>query len=321
MAAFKAYRLWFAPEQQSRLASWMLVAGTSGALSATIPVTAALPLIGWRGVFWIVAGMILIVAAMIFFLLKDVEARYETAQAAAVSNTDDGGYRGIFANPYFRRMALLGLVNQGIFIALQTLWAGPWMIVVLGMSKAQTAQILFAFNFCLMLSYVNLAWWAPRFISLDGKRGLSVARAVGLGLFGTLLTQAAILYFTASWGWVLWLLLALFVTVTTLIQTHVSLSFPARLAGRSNTAYNLLLFIGAFLAQWGIGALVDFAKSHGASESNAMRTAFGLCLALQSVALLAFTLNRAQANRADEELIKFDDVGNTGTDLNTNSRT
>ena len=37
MAAFKAYRLWFAPEQQSQLASWMLVAGTAGALTATVP--------------------------------------------------------------------------------------------------------------------------------------------------------------------------------------------------------------------------------------------------------------------------------------------
>ncbi|UUZ50745.1 MFS transporter [Massilia sp. B-10] len=43
MAALKGYRLWFPMAQQGQLASWMLVAGTSGALSATVPVTLLLP--------------------------------------------------------------------------------------------------------------------------------------------------------------------------------------------------------------------------------------------------------------------------------------
>ena len=34
MAALKAYRVWYAPEQQSQLASWMLVFGTIGALAS-----------------------------------------------------------------------------------------------------------------------------------------------------------------------------------------------------------------------------------------------------------------------------------------------
>ena len=41
MAAMKAYRSWYAPEKQSQLASWMLVSGTLGALSSTVPVARA----------------------------------------------------------------------------------------------------------------------------------------------------------------------------------------------------------------------------------------------------------------------------------------
>jgi MFS family permease len=73
MAPFKAYRQWYAPERLSQLTSWMLVAGISGALAATIPVTTAMLLVGWRGVFWIMAGLILPAAAAIFFLLRKVE--------------------------------------------------------------------------------------------------------------------------------------------------------------------------------------------------------------------------------------------------------
>jgi predicted MFS family arabinose efflux permease len=178
MAPFKAYRQWYAPERLSQLTSWMLVAGISGALAATIPVTTAMPLVGWRGVFWIMAGLILPAATAIFFLLRKVEkeaagqanaALKAAAPIAAAAQGDlsqrQDDYGRIFGSPYFRRLALLGTINHGTFIALQTLWAGPWMITVLGMSKEQTAQILFIFNFCLMLAYLGLSWWAPRHVS------------------------------------------------------------------------------------------------------------------------------------------------------------
>lgn len=298
MAPFKAYRLWYAPQRQSQLASWMLVAGTSGALASTMPVTAVMPSIGWRGVFWVMAGLILLAAAAIFFLIKDVEnaqsAAPGTSGPAGAAALTQPGYGAVFGDPYFRRLALLGLVNQGSFVALQTLWAGPWMVTVLGMSKDQTAQILFIFNLCLLLGYVALGWWAPRYVSADGKRGWPVERAVGAGLAGTLLVQAAIALITAPWAWVLWIGLALCVTVTTLIQTHVSMSFPAALAGRANTAYNLLLFIGAFAVQWGMGLVIDIFKAWGATPPHAMQAAFGVCLGLQAAALLAFALNPAR---------------------------
>lgn len=296
MAPFKAYRLLYPAQRQGQLASWMLMAGTSGALAATIPVTSAMPLIGWRGVFWVMAGLILLAAAAIFFLLKKVEAQISAQAAAEPALRAHGGdgYRHIFGNPYFRRCAPLGMVNHGSFIALQTLWAGPWMITVLGMSKAHTAQILFAFNLCLLLAYLGLSWWSPRHVSYDGKHGWPAARVIALGLSGTIAAQAAILLFNASWSWLLWLALAVCITVTTLVQAQVSLSFPVALAGRANSAYNLLLFIGAFSVQWGLGLLIDLFAAHGAAPAAAMRAAFALCAALQLAALIAFILNPAQ---------------------------
>lgn len=300
MAPFKAYRQWFAPERQSQLASWMLVAGTSGALAATVPVSAALPLIGWRGVFWIMSGMIVAAAAAIYFLLKKVEAAHTATQTpATVAQADDKtGYAQIFGNPYFRRMALLGAVNHGSILALQTLWAGPWMMTVLGMSQQQTARILFAFNLSLLLAYLLLGWWSPRHVSQDGARGFPVLRVITVGIIGSIAAQAAMLLTSAPWSWILWIALAACITVTTLVQTSVSLSFPTALAGRANSAFNLLLFAGAFVAQWGVGLLIDGFKAYGASPADAMRAAFALCVACQALALLAFLIDRAEPKTA-----------------------
>ena len=295
MAPFKAFRRGFAPERQSQVASWMLVAGTAGALSATVPVTAAMTLVGWRGVFWLMAGLILLAAAAIFVFLKDVEC-VQPAGAPRLAGPAVGlgfreGYGRIFGHAEFRRLALLGMVNQGGFIALQTLWAGPWMITVLGMSPTQSSQILFVFNFAMLLAYLGLGWWAPRYVSHDGKPGWTVRQVVQWGLFGTLVAQAAILLLRGPWAWMLWMGFALFATVTTLVQARVNLTFPEALTGRANSVYNLVLFLGAFAVQWGFGVVVDAATTRGASPVLAMQVAFAFCLALQALALAIFSLS------------------------------
>lgn len=292
MGAFKAYRQWFALERQSQLASWMLVAGTAGALTATLPVTMALPLVGWRGIFWIVAALLLMVSAAIFLLLADVEKSFSCPAPSASGAAPGGGYASIFGNAYFWRMGVLGLVNHGIFFALQTLWAGPWMTTVLGKSPAQTGEILFAFNFVLMLSYLALGWSAPRLLA----RGWNMHRLIGLGLAGMLLAQGSMLMFTAPAAWLLWLGLALFVPVTTLVQSNVGMAFPAALAGRANSAYNLMLFIGAFSTQWGFGLVADAFKRHGAAAPDAFRMTLALAVACQLLAALYFATSRAMPN-------------------------
>jgi len=286
MAALKAYRGWYAPERQSQLASWMLVSGTLGALASTMPVAMLLPWVGWRMVFWGIAVALLLAALLVFMRLRDVEQSMAGSSPPAL--TAGPGYAAIFRDPYFRRMALLGAVHQGGFMAIQSLWAGPWMVNVLGMSVTEASQALFVFNFCLMLSYLGLSWWAPRRVAYGTRPGLPVLRVVAVGLTGSVLVQLLMVLLPFSWSWVLWIAFGLLITVTTLAQTHVSLAFPPSLAGRANSAFNLTLFIGAFSVQWGIGVLIDIFAGFGVSAADAMRLAMVCYLVLQSAALWIF---------------------------------
>ena len=293
MAAFKAYRLWFAPEQQSQLASWMLVAGTAGALAATVPVTLALPEIGWRGIFWVVAALLLMVSAAIFLSLRGVERRFASAASDAPAGAgDDGGYRRIFGRPYFRRMASLGMFNQGVFVALQTLWAGPWMTTVLGKSQQEASEILFMLNLALMGAYLALGWAAPRLMA----RGVDPHRLIAFGIVGMVLAQTAMLFTQSEHAWMLWLLLAVCVPVTTLVQSYLALSFPSALAGRANSAYNLMLFIGAFATQWGFGVVADSLKASGIEAVDAFRLTLAIAVGLQTASLLYFVASQAKAH-------------------------
>lgn len=295
MAPLKAYRLWFPPERQAQLGSWMLVAGTFGALASTIPVSAAMTVVGWRGVFWIMCGMILLASAAIFFLLKDPEARHPAPPIAPGGNRAGATYASIFGNPFFRRIAIVGAINVGSFSALQTLWAGPWLATVLGMETNQVARVLFLYNLTLLLGYLLFGWWAPRHLTYGSGKGIPALRVGLAGLMLALLIQGCMIAFPYDWSWIFWLLLAVSMTVTTLFQTSITLHFPPASAGRANSAYNLSLFVGAFTVQWGIGVLADAFSGFGSVD--ALRLAFAVSLGVQALALLAFSLAR-RADRA-----------------------
>jgi hypothetical protein len=69
-------------------------------------------------------------------------------------------------------------------------------------------------------------------------------------------------------------------TFVALAQPAVGMAFPAHLAGRALSAYNLVVFAGIFVVQWGIGLLVDAGLGLGLVKTVAYQMAlacFGIC--------------------------------------------
>ncbi len=292
MAALKAFRFWFAAHWQQRLAAWILVCGTSGALVSTVPVAMLAQAYGWRMCFVLAAGLLLACSAYLWLALpRDEEEAASKHAATKPQGERDQGYREIFASRFLRGAMPSLVLFQGGFLALQTLWAGPWMTQVLKLNASDTAQALMLFNAALLLGFLWLGWAAPK-IAARGWDGPKVMRLAALL---TLLTEAAMIYFLQSWAWVFWLLLAAISTVFTLLQTEVALSFPARLGGRAYTGSNLLLFGGVFFLQWGFGALIDAAGLLGATTVQSFQIAMALLMVLQVLSLLPL---RSQAAKS-----------------------
>ena len=58
MAPLTGFRRWLTPATQLRANSWMLMTGSLGMVAATLPVQWLMPYTGWRGLFWLLAGLI-----------------------------------------------------------------------------------------------------------------------------------------------------------------------------------------------------------------------------------------------------------------------
>jgi hypothetical protein len=85
----------------------------------------------------------------------------------------------------------------------------------------------------------------------------------------------------------LWVLFGFFGTSGVLNYAILSQAFPPALAGRANTALNLLVFVLAFAGQWGMGAIIDhWPRAGGGYADVGYQLAFGLALLLQLLSWL-----------------------------------
>ena len=282
MASFAAYRRWYPIEQQSQLASGMLVFGTAGALVTTIPVQAAIPYIGWRGTFWIMAVLVGLAFIGIRFGIPKIDDQLNSQ--AKHQDEESFSLKEILCHSFFIRMLPIGIVNHGGFIALQTLWLGPWMIEVLGFNSDVTAQILFLLNAVMLLGYAFNAWFLPR----ANAHGFKTLNYVKWLLAAGLVCQALGVFVSASYSWIFWVVLALTATGHILGQSTVITAFPSRNAGVAATSYNLLIFVGAFIFQWGIGWGIDYLSATGMEKMSAFRQIFFIFIIIQLLSYVWF---------------------------------
>ena len=67
-------------------------------------------------------------------------------------------------------------------------------------------------------------------------------------------------------------------SVVALCQPALALTYPKHQAGRALSAFNLMIFLGVFSCQWGMGLVIDALVTAGWTRTNAHRAAMGLLL-------------------------------------------
>lgn len=284
MAPLTTFRRRYAPVAQLRANSWMLMAGSTGMVAATLPVQWLLPLIGWRGLFWLLAGAVLFGMVAIAALVPRDEP------PAADARTLGGRYADVWRHPTFVRFAPMGFFHYGGLIAVQSLWAGPWLVDVCSWTPAQAAEGLFAINVAMLASFMSWGAVVPRLYA----RGWTAQRLIKLGAPVSMIgLGAGVLLGTQATTWV-WALYCAGCSVVALSQPAVAQALPAGLAGRALSAYNLVIFLGIFTLQWGMGLAIDLFRAWGWDVVSAYRGAFAL-LGICIVAAYAWFLVRAEA--------------------------
>lgn len=285
MAPLTGYRRWLEPANQMRANSWMLMVGALGMVASTLPVQWLLPVVGWRALFVMLAIAVAVSMVVIAMQVPAWQARPANAPSEQAQESAPG-YAEVWRSPYFRRMAPLGFVCYGGMVAMQTLWAAPWMVKVAGYTPQQAAAGLFWINIAMLFTFTLWGTVNPWLT----RKGYTADRMLAWGMPLCIAIVAAIAAAGPAIAGASALAWALFCVVSTLgsqAQPAVGMSFRPELAGRALSAYNLVIFCGVFCMQWGVGLSIDVLRKLGWSEIGAHQGALGL-YALCSAAAYAY---------------------------------
>ena len=279
MGPLTGYRVWFKEKYQQRANSWMLMVASFGFVISTLPVQILLPMIGWRYIFLLISILILISIILIFLFIPSWNNNIQTQ-----TNDKVGKLLDVWKNKFFISLMPLAFFNYGGVQAMQTLWAGPWMLNVTGYSALDSATGLFWINITMLFAFMIWGYLLPKLSSF----GIDSMKIVKLGLPISYIVLFLIIIMGQKAGATMLTVYILSSIVLSLTQPAVALSFPQHLAGKSLTSFNVFIHSGTFFVQWGIGLIIDFCGSMGANTITSYRISFSIFLIICILSYLFF---------------------------------
>lgn len=274
MGAFKANVLFWPPARLPLVNACVLACGGLGATVATAPVEWLLGFTDWRTIFALLAVLTLGVALLIYLVVPEQSGggggESLRRQLAAVVE--------IYRSALFWRVAPVTIATQAVHLSYVTLWAGPWLSGVAGYDRPATAGALLLMTAAMIPGYLTSGIISDRLTRVG--IGLPRIIAVYTGVF--VLIQIPLMLGVTTAAPALWVGFGLIGTSAILPYALLTQSFAPSLAGRVNTAINVLVFAGTFLVQSGVGFAIDFFADRGpAAPLAGHRTALAILLVLE----------------------------------------
>jgi MFS family permease len=278
MAAFKSFALWFPTDRLPLANAIQMISGGLGAMAATRPVEAALNFTDWRGIFLALAMGTLLTAVAIFLIVPDKKRTQHTESIGEQLK----GIGSVLGSRFFWRLAPWAFTAQAAYLSIFGLWSGPWLRDVADMNRDGVASTLFAVTIAMILGYFTSGAIADRL----GRRGIPPMIVAATGMIAFICVQALMILAFPSFTTISWLLFGFFGAFCILPYAVISQYFPVRLTGRATTALNLLVFMAAFAAQWGIGIIINQwpVTATGSYAVEGYQAGFGLLVLLQILA-------------------------------------
>lgn len=284
MGALKIFTNWFDRQEFGRVSGFIIAVGNLGNITATAPLALAIDGFGWRSSFIAVGVLQLLCLLLVLYVVQE-HPRVETGgdEPANEAASPFSGLAKVFGNPSYWLISCLAFFWYANYMAVQGLWGGPYLMEVLGLSRAQAGNCLLATSAgflvgCIFVGKVSDSLFRSR------KKTLLAGQLVMLGFMSMFLGPAELLPRPLLFA--CFFLMGLAVSSGVAIYPLIRETFPHRIIGTALTAVNFFILLGAAVMQQVMGRLIElYPKGPSGYPPNAYHGAFlvpvcGLALAL-----------------------------------------
>jgi MFS family permease len=288
MGPFKLLTLWFTPGQFASLSTIMFSIGAAGSIVAASPLVALVQWVGWRWAFTLIAGFHTLLTVLFFVLVRDRPPWSEHEHKGPGLPELLSGLRILFRSRDYWIISVGTFCRYGIFAAIQTLWAGPYLMHGVGLSPMQAGNIILGLNLAFIIAGPACGAFSDR---IQRRKGVILAGLLGMGIILLALSlqsgQTSLFTFVllfASFG----------VSGSTggIMYTHIKERMPVHLAGTAMTGINLFTMFGAASFVHGLGVLMQKVYDHEALSLSAFRMSFVLCAACMAAVFVLYLFTR-----------------------------
>ena len=287
MGTLKLLTLWFPPQRFASLSGFVFSIGFIGNIASTTPFVFMVDLTGWRSALQIISGINVALLVVFWILVQERAQGHTTASIGSGSRSLSESLRHLGFLLEKKEFWIIGystFCSYGIFAAFQALWAGPYLMEVMGLSAEHAGNVILVSNLALIVG-------SPLCGTVSDKVLQTRKWIVVIGhLFLVLITLAmALIPRGSSFAIlvVLFFFFGLFRTTGLLMYSQIKELVPLSMAGMAMTGINFFTMVGSAGFLQGLGTLMQALYPQASRGPDAFRMAFLLCSAfLLSVGLL-----------------------------------
>lgn len=250
--AFKATAQHFPVAQLTLVNGLVMAVGGLGGVAVGAPLSWLLTIVPWRSVSVGLAVLTAAVAAVIW--IGGPRTRDTHHQASVLEQFK--GTAHILRSHAFWKTATFSAFTQIVFYAMQSLWVGAFLRDVTPAGTTDVASRAASLVSVLGGAFIagNIGFGA--LARIFERYGVSVARFSGVTMTLFVVVQALLAARVPLPAAFLWAAYGALGGTGILTYAVLAEYFPARLIGRVNTTFTLVIFIGIFVAQIAIGAVL-----------------------------------------------------------------
>ena len=283
---------WFRVREFATMTAILMAMGGIGTLSATTPLAQLSTWIGWRLSFVMVGIVTLLLAILVWLIVRDRPADLGWPSPSEPSGRRLEavglweGMKKVVTSLRFWPVAIWFFFDCAVFFSFGGLWGGPYLMQVYGLTKAQAGQVLSMLAVGMVAGSPLLSYLSNRVFK--GRKPVIVLSSV------VLLCLTALLAFRTDaislWGlYLLCLGLGIFSSAVVVIGfTTTKELFPIQISGTSTGLVNIFPFAGGAVFQPLLGHVLEgHGRVAGAFTIAGYRAAFLFLFVCGLIAFLA----------------------------------